>query len=373
MAQQRFGKRKADSEDLAEKRRALNSVGSGLRNELFENTNLSGPVSTPVRQAQGASGASPYRNDTEQEHTSVGQSDSLEGSSSLGNSNSDKSEDAGAAKNPCFVSIEELEQQISEDVEADPNSMVDIFKRIMRNMHTNNRLALNMRDVLLELTRKLDSCKDRAASTTPSSAQKALVPQHVMARVIHKAAPQTGFYYDQEAYKNIILEAKASANVEEIVSYEDEVQVMKILGALRTNNINRGIKKGMHTGWPDLISPQGYLLNTRDAKAKAAQLLRDHGYRHHMSNGRPDQVFGSGNRYRLALVSAYNQFLQDPSNRVSGDVLKPEIKKEARNVKSLYANQVAYFELLLETIFSGKTLPTSEHGIDQAKRMMKEK
>eukprot|EP00884_Botryococcus_braunii_P005196 jgi/Botrbrau1/14678/Bobra.0108s0036.2 len=324
MAQQRFGKRKADSEDLAEKRRALNSVGSGLRNELFENTNLSGPVSTPVRQAQGASGASPYRNDTEQEHTSVGQSDSLEGSSSLGNSNSDKSEDAGAAKNPCFVSIEELEQQISEDVEADPNSMVDIFKRIMRNMHTNNRLALNMRDVLLELTRKLDSCKDRAASTTPSSAQKALV-------------------------------------------------VMKILGALRTNNINRGIKKGMHTGWPDLISPQGYLLNTRDAKAKAAQLLRDHGYRHHMSNGRPDQVFGSGNRYRLALVSAYNQFLQDPSNRVSGDVLKPEIKKEARNVKSLYANQVAYFELLLETIFSGKTLPTSEHGIDQAKRMMKEK
>jgi hypothetical protein len=49
-----------------------------------------------------------------------------------------------------------------------------------------------------------------------------------MARVIHKATPQTGFYYDQEAYKNIILEAKAAANVEEIVSYEDEVQVTHI-------------------------------------------------------------------------------------------------------------------------------------------------
>lgn len=53
--------------------------------------------------------------------------------------------------------------------------MMDIFKRIMRNMHTHNRLALNMRDVLLELTCRLDSCKDRAASTTPSSARKALV------------------------------------------------------------------------------------------------------------------------------------------------------------------------------------------------------
>lgn len=127
------------------------------------------------------------------------------------------------------------------------------------------------------------------------------------------------------------------------------MKVMKILGALRTNNINRGIKKGLHTGWPDLISPQGYLLNTKDAKAKAAQLLRDHGYRHHMSNGRPDQVFGSGNRYRLALVSAYSQFLEDPSNRVAGDVPKHEIKKEARNVKSLYASQVAYFELLVRT------------------------
>jgi hypothetical protein len=127
------------------------------------------------------------------------------------------------------------------------------------------------------------------------------------------------------------------------------MKVMKILGALRTNNINRGIKKGLHTGWPDLICPQGYLLNTKDVKAKAAQLLRDYGYRHHMSNGRPDQVFGSGNRYRLALVSAYNQFLQDPSNRVAGDVPKHEIKKEARNVKSLYASQVAYFELLVRT------------------------
>eukprot|EP00884_Botryococcus_braunii_P004396 jgi/Botrbrau1/13958/Bobra.250_1s0012.1 len=118
MTQKHLGKRKADPEDLAERRRALNSVGSGLRDELFENTYLSGPVSTPV---QGASGESPYRNDMEPEHTPVGQSDSLEVRSSLGNSNSDKSEDAGEAKNPCFVSREEVEQQISEDVQADPN------------------------------------------------------------------------------------------------------------------------------------------------------------------------------------------------------------------------------------------------------------
>eukprot|EP00884_Botryococcus_braunii_P019695 jgi/Botrbrau1/6409/Bobra.49_1s0026.1 len=35
-------------------------------------------------------------------------------------------------------------------------------------MHINNRLALNIRDVLLEQTCKLDSCQDRAASTTQS-------------------------------------------------------------------------------------------------------------------------------------------------------------------------------------------------------------
>eukprot|EP00884_Botryococcus_braunii_P001240 jgi/Botrbrau1/11116/Bobra.0219s0023.2 len=117
MTQKHLGKRKADSEDLAEKRRALNSVGSGLRDEFFEDTNLSGPVSTQI---QGASGASPYRNDMEPEHAPVGQSDSLEGSSSLGNSNSDKSEDAGEANNTCFVSREEVEQQISEGIPRSP-------------------------------------------------------------------------------------------------------------------------------------------------------------------------------------------------------------------------------------------------------------
>jgi hypothetical protein len=125
---------------------------------------------------------------------------------------------------------------------------------------------------------------------------------------------------------------------------------MKILATLRTNTINRNIKRGLHTGWPELITSQGHLVQNEEAIKKAADLVKEQKYRYHASKGRPDQMFGSGNRYRMALVSAFSHFLEDPSNRMHGDDPKQSLKKEALVVKSLYATQVAYFEFVVRQI-----------------------
>ena len=122
---------------------------------------------------------------------------------------------------------------------------------------------------------------------------------------------------------------------------------MKVLGNQRTNHINKNIKKSLHYSWLDVVSAAGQLTDTPKAKAMAQRLLENNAYRHRLSNDRPDQVFGSSSRYRIALVSAYACFLQDPVNRVDGDPPAHEVKKEAKRVRSLYAAQISYFEIVV--------------------------
>jgi hypothetical protein len=46
-----------------------------------------------------------------------------------------------------------------------------------------------------------------------------------MTKAVHNAAPRKGYYFARQVYGEVILEAKASANLEQVVYYEDELQV----------------------------------------------------------------------------------------------------------------------------------------------------